>query len=393
MIGKMDYSKYGDFGYNIFGPFLYGFTKWLRERILLNGDAKIFFFSRDGYIMQKAYMLFEGKKALGLKEEYVYFSRNSLRRCLLWKTNSYEESLKYLSKERFTEFAELASYYGLEQDELMPLLDNVGLKWNDNLSFNGLADNKSVKKIYDHFEDYIKQQSYAQYLTVVTYLKQIEMSGNCAIVDIGWHGTMQFYLEQLIELSGIEARINGYYVGHHSYVPVKGKAEGFVYNQDNLKYKNQIRCFFGVGEKFFQSMDGSTDHYKALNGKIVPELKPYEYSGDQTIKTCISILHKGALNYVKESILSGVSFAKNEDYFMPLLKFGKSPSYEQTQMFKFFYNTDGGKIYYIPQKSLSSYKPNEFFWALISSPWKTGFMKASFRFPFPYYWIYSLIKR
>ena len=108
----MNKNIYYNFGHDIFGPFLYGFTKWLRAKIRENGDQKVFFFSRDGYIMQHAWNVFENAEPSGVEEKYVYFSRNSLRRGLLWSCKSYEESLQYLSKRRFVDMAEIASYYG-----------------------------------------------------------------------------------------------------------------------------------------------------------------------------------------------------------------------------------------------------------------------------------------
>jgi len=389
----MGNNEYYTFGYDLFGPFLYGFTKWLRDRIVSNGDTKIFFFSRDGYIMQKAYLLFEEKAPLRLEQSYVYFSRNSLRRSLLWKCDSYEESLQYLSKERFTEFAEVMSYYGLTHEEVLPLMKKTGAEWNEVSRFEHLAHNNKVRSVYETFKSIIDERSRLQYDTVIAYLKQIGMQGQCAIVDIGWHGTMQYYLEKLIENSGIDAKINGYYVGHHSYVPVKGGADGFVYNQDNLTYKNQIRCFFGLGEKLFQSLEGSTDHYLHSNGKVEAVLKPYEYENDRRMVERINLLHSGALDFVREGIKHDIRYESFSDAFLPLLRFGMSPSYNQTRMFRSFYNSDGGKVYYIPQKPLYEYSVKEFFRALVNSPWKTGFMKAAFRIPFPYYWIYSFMRR
>lgn len=389
----MNNINYRQFGHDIFGPFLYGFTKWLRERIVSNGDTKIFFFSRDGYIMQKAYQLFEEKEPLNLVQSYVYFSRNSLRRGLLWKCRTYEESIQYLSKERFTEFAEIVSYYGLTREEVEPLMKEIGAEWSEVSPFEHLPKNNKVRKLFETFRETIEQRSKQQFDTTILYLKQIGMRDSCAIVDIGWHGTMQYYLEKLIEFGEIDARINGYYVGHHSYVPIKGKAEGYVYSQENLKFKDQIRCFFGLGEKLFQSLEGSTDHYQQIGGEVRAVLKPYEYEDDEIVRECINYLHSGSLEFVKNGIKAGLVYSNLSEAFMPLMNFGMNPSYQQTQMFKSFYNTDGGKIYYIPQKALFKYHPKEFFRALVNSPWKTGFMKAAFRIPFPYYRIYSFMRK
>ena len=57
------------------------------------------------------------------------------------------------------------------------------------------------------------------------------------------------------------------------------------------------------------------------------------------------------------------------------------------------YNMDGTKVYYLCQKPIYQYNLKEFIHACRNSVWKTGFMKSAFKFPFPYYFIYELIKK
>lgn len=389
----MNKNIYYNFGHDIFGPFLYGFTKWLRAKIRENGDQKVFFFSRDGYIMQHAWNVFENAEPSGVEEKYVYFSRNSLRRGLLWSCKSYEESLQYLSKRRFVDMAEIASYYGLTHEELEVCLNEVGVGWNENMLYHNLAYNDKIRTLYERYNAVIKERSKAQYETVIAYIKQIGMQGHCAIVDIGWHGTMQYYLEKLLDIAKIEVRLNGYYVGVNPILPIKSEAHGYVFNKNNLKYRKAALCFLGGFEKLFQSKEGSTDHYVIKEKMVAPVLKKYEYEGDTRLIGYINQLQDGALKYVAQSVKDNVAFEKDEEAFMPLIKFGKNPSYKDTQMFRFFYVEDGEKQFFIPQKPLYKFKPKEFVLALSNSIWKTGFMKAAFRIPLPYFWIYNIIRK
>lgn len=392
-MNKIYQEDYYHFGYTVFGPFLYGFTGWLRNCLKNDIVEKIFFFSRDGYMMQKAYSVMDEYASLNLPHEYVYFSRNSLRRALLWKCESYVDSLKYLSKQRFTAFSEIASYYGLKRDEVDDILVEIGLAWEENILFESLPTNDKVMSVYQQYKDRIGEISRQQYDELVCYLKQIEMSGNCAIVDIGWHGTMQYYLECLLELSGLKANITGYYVGVNPIVPLKGKTKGYMYREGDLKYRKPLLCFFGGIEKLFQSLEGSTDSYRKSEEKILPVLKPYEYVDDDVIIRYIEELQNGGLDYVREATQDRIKIENNSSLYIPLMKFGMYPTLSQTRIFRFFYTTDGEKLYFLPQKSLFRYKPKEFLLALSNSMWKTGFMKEVFKIPFPYYWIYKLIRK
>lgn len=386
-------NHYYHFGHTIFGPFLYGFTGWLRDCLKNDSIEKIFFFSRDGYMMQKAYSVMDEYQPLELTHNYVYFSRNSLRRALLWKCENYIDSLQYLSKQRFTAFSEIASYYGLKRNEVNNMLTRIGLKWDTNLLFESLPTNTLIESVYQQYKNKINQQSRKQFDDLVRYLKQIGMTDNCAIVDIGWHGTMQYYLECILEASGIRANINGYYVGVNPIIPLKGQAKGYLFHQGNLKYRKPLLCFFGGIEKLFQSLEGSTDSYEEKGGQIIPILKSYEYADDNTIKGYIKELQNGGLDYVHKAIRQHIQNTNNTELYMPLVKFGMYPTLSQTRIFRFFYTYDGERLYFLPQKSIFHYKPKEFLLALSNSMWKTGFMKEAFKIPFPYYWIYKFIRK
>ena len=187
--------------------------------------------------------------------------------------------------------------------------------------------------------------------------------------------------------------MNGYYVGTNPIKPHKGKSEGYLYNEGNLLLRKSVLCFLGGYEKLFQSLEGSTDGYTTEGDKVVPLLKPYEYEDDCEIQSYVQDLQTGALDYVRQGVGNHLMFDNKRDAYSKLIRFGKSPSYTETQMFRFFYIADGGRSYFLPQKSILRYSPKEFMLALSNSVWKTGFLKAAFWLPFPYYWIYNLIRK
>lgn len=390
----MNMNQYSHFGYNIFGPFLNDFTKWLRFELQKQKPNKIFFFSRDGFMMQKAYNIMEKNNTLGISQEYVYFSRNSLRRALLWTCQTYEDSLIFLTRQRHITFSEIASYYGITENNCKNFLERNNVKWNDIIEFGNLRRNTIIHNLFNEYKKNIFQISREQYNDVICYLQQIKMNGNVAIVDIGWHGSMQYYLELIIKHASINADITGYYLGINPIVPLNGKVKGYLYNTSEDKLRKMMLCFLGGAEKLFQSLEGSTDNYCRIDERIEIIKKPYEFEYDETIKQYITDWQNGALNYIEkmESFQQKNALIGKKAY-MPLIKVGINPTYKETQLFRFFYTWDGEKIYFIPQKPLYKYKPKEFIHALSQSMWKTGFMKAAFRIPFPYYWIYKLIRK
>ena len=68
---------YSKFGYEKFGPLLYGFCRWIDEKVKKYNIQQIFFMARDGYIVKKVYELLHPDTTINI----VYFemSRRSIR--------------------------------------------------------------------------------------------------------------------------------------------------------------------------------------------------------------------------------------------------------------------------------------------------------------------------
>ena len=261
---------------------------------------------------------------------------------------------------------------------------------DEELEFTNILNNKTVKKIYSLLKEKINKKSKNQANLLKQYLKQISFKGNIAIVDIGWYGSMQYYLEKFAKMHNIPVHITGYYVGIEQSDNVIGNCYGYVYSKKNLKRKKDLLCCFGLLERLFQSREGSTLGYRLEKNKVVPTLDNYEYKDNKELIQHIKDMQVGALNFVKVNLSNKL---ENMDLINPLINAGKSPTLSETKLFKDYYLMDGSKIFFIPQKVIYKYSIKEFVHALSNSPWKTGFMKAAFKIDFPYYKIYSLLKK
>lgn len=382
-------SDYYRFGVEKFGPFLYGYTQWLHNEIKKEGFSKIFFFARDGYMMEKAFQIFDKD----LDTQYVYFSRKSIRQALLYKCSSYKDSLKYLTWERFITIGKLLEYYGFSLREREKIADREALNLEENLSYIELCSNKKMEKLYDSIKDMIAVNSKHQDDMLREYLNIINMKDKCAIVDIGWHGSIQFYLDEYFKHIGRKAEFYGYYVGIDPMFNLKSKNFGWLYNRDDKKLRKDVLCFFGVYEKLFQSKEGSTYGYEMVNDSVVPVLTDYEYSGDKQTIERIGDWQKGAMDFVRIAVERKMEIDDNRAWAYPLVELGKNPSNADVEFLSFLYNTDGSKIYFVSQKPIFQYKLKELLFALSNSVWKTGFMKSVFKLPLPYYFIYKALRK
>lgn len=384
-------SAYYNFGLTRFGPFLYGYTKWLHDSISKSGCKKVFFFSRDGYMMKKAFDRINGDDSIAT--EYVYFSRKSIRGALIHYTNNYEESLKYLSWQRYVSFGTILEYYGFSESERESISHQFKIKLDEYFPYESLKSNDELKNIYVSLNSQINKHSKDQDALLERYLSQIDMNGMCSIVDIGWHGTMQSNLEEYAKLKRLDLNVLGYYVGINPVKSVIGAVNGYIYNPNDLKMRKDMLCFFGICEKFFQSLEGSTTGYKLIKGVVVPDLTEYELAHDAESINCIKEWQDGALKFVDLACSGKFDVINVRDWALPLVRFGKQPTLADIRLFKKLYNVDGNREYYVAQKPLYKYKPGELKMVLSNSPWKTGFMKSVFIVPFPYFWIYRLLRK
>lgn len=385
----MDINEYAvKLGRDYFGPFLLGFTRWLKKSIDSKNINKVFFFSRDGYMMAKSFEILNDDAGYGYECEYVYFSRSSIRHALLWRSNTYEDSIKYLTQERLVSLGKLLKYYGLSENIQQEICKKYNVELTDTYRLEQISNDNQLKTIYTDYKALINDNSLKQAELLRCYIKQIGMVGECAIVDIGWHGSMQYYLEQFFEYEQIKVKFTGFYVGINPTTEIKGDVYGYIFYPGNLKYRKNVLCFLGGYEKLFQSLEGSTVGYEYRHDKVVPKMEDYEYGDD--LKAIISLWQESAIEYIKTN---SHSMFDNKHLSKKLIKFGMNPPMWGIELFKDFSLNDGQIQFFVSPKSILKYNIKELTNYLGSSVWKTGFLKSLFKVPAPYFIIYKLLRK
>lgn len=380
-------NDYYQFGLDYFGPFLLGFIRWLCRKLEQNNIHKVYFFARDGYMMEKAFNLIMHEE---IHAEYVYFSRKSIRQSLLYQCKCYEESLQYISAETSITLGGILEYYGFDEEERCAIATSKRLDLKQDYNAKTLKDDKMLEKLYIGLQSEINKKSKKQDALLLRYLHQIAMVGRVAIVDIGWKGSMQYYLESFISAHNLAIEIEGYYVGIKPQKPLSGKTYGFLFDADHEKLRKKVLCFAGISERLFQSLEGSTYGYQEADDEVKPILNTYEYADDAILKNHIQEIHRGALSYISQN---QNTVRENHVLAEKLMRFGVRPTLKELSLFAPFYNTDGTREYYVSQKPLYKYSFKELRHAISNSSWKNGFFKSIFKIPFPYYEVYRLLKK
>lgn len=401
-------NRYFRFGYEKFGPFLWGYTKWIYDTMTEKNIDKIYFFARDGFIMKQAFDYVNRQKQF--HTFYLEVSRRSLRVPILWMDSSFDTVMNMLSPSKRFPISVLFDGVGLDIRRYADLLLKYG--YNEEVTFDrkNVCSDLNLRNMYEEMRSDIESLSKQEYQMLMQYISQNDLHGKFAIVDIGWSGGMQRFLHQTLNRLKIEHEIFGCYTGVASYyrrntdiVPVldlNGYLFDFLHNENAVDLRNS---FVGLFEMLFLERDGSVKNYTIEeNGYIRAVRYPYEYmqNGKPTEEQRrIEQLQAGALAFVekasKNPVLMGLDYSANE-LFKELYRTGTNPNREELQMFADFNFLDEGEINALAApKSILYYTihPMKLKNDFLKSRWKTGFMKRLFKLPLPYEKIYRQLLR
>lgn len=400
-------DPYYKFGYEKFGPFLWGYVKWLHLNFKKENIKKVFFFSRDGYIMKKAYDLLYHDD---IKDLYLEVSRRSLRVPVLWLNSNFENYINMISPSKLITIQSIFDGAGLDINNYKQLLIKYNFTKKSNFDRDEILENSQLKELYTELLPEILKKSKSEYKLLQQYLNQQGVSGKFAMVDIGWGGSMERYLTQTLNTLRIPHDIYGYYIGVADYYkknvkefPLKMKGYLFDFKNDSNAVDKRS-SFVGLFESLFLEQAGSVESYKLENnGKIVSNRYPYEYLiNKKSTFELMSVrkIQKGAIDFIKDArqdfILSKLLKFDSNELYQGIEQTGMQPNKEDLKLFADFHFYDEGRDDRLAApRSVFTYikKPRKLKEDFLISRWKIGFMKRIFKIKLPYQNIYKYMQR
>lgn len=280
-------DDYKAIGYNYFGSLLTGFTQWLVSDIKGKQINRILFFSRDGFVMQKAFNILYPEE----KSDYVVISRRSITVPQLIDSKSWNDvinTLAYVKREEL--WKTLLHKIGL--DDSHSIIKKLESKFGLNVTKEQLLHSEEYVNAFDEVKDMMWKNASIEEKEARQYLEKY-FKGKVAIVDIGWYGTMQQNLESFF--SGDKVEMNGYYIGllaKDGYAREQRQGYIYDYKREATFEASLIYGFNGLIESFFSANHGSAKKYE--NGQ--PVLEEWE-SENWPI---ISKIQEGALQFCKD---------------------------------------------------------------------------------------------
>ncbi|MCI6989611.1 MAG: hypothetical protein MR902_08695 [Campylobacter sp.] len=385
-----------DLGYECFGILLFNFCIWLNNNVKKNEISKILFFSRDGYIIKKAYdILFPNSN-----NTYFYASRRGLIVPTLFKINDFFELKDFMHLKKTISLHNFIKSVGLEDVDLT----KYKIKHNINDDFivdtNHPADNFLL--FFNDIKKEIISNSKKEFDIISKYIKDNLQDKKIAIVDIGWHGNMQKAIFNILKLIDIKCELYGFYVGvrdSNSKQSHNNHMKGFLFDdrKENKKFNLASTSIF---ESVFLANHGSVKKFNinSITFKIEPIFYKYEYlnENNEYIDDYYKIqkFQNGALKFVIDFKKSNIKFLQF-DTFYSFNQLLNKPTLEIAEKFgnlKFFDVDESfiakpkGRLYYF-------FHPNVFISDLKNSSWRIGFLKRVFVVNVRYDLIISFVKR
>ena len=328
-----------EFGYGVGGPLLFGFVSWLIESLRISGVSTVCFLARDGYIMKAIYDRMAMRTSDLPPSRYLYASRRAL--CVPAFTAFDHATLELFSGgDLGTPIRHFLERLGL---------DVGGVRVRRAMALHGIRENqvlkheferRFVKAILRTLEPDLQAIARLERDTIMSYFGSIGITepGHIAIVDIGWHGTMQEYIRRIFDKEGVTTAISGYYVATfppaEERVHSSGEMQGYVaqFGQPRIHYET-IRLCVEVFELLCSAPHGSVLGVKDENNEWIPICDSPEWE-DSRIETS-TLIHQGILDFVDSALeLSNRNFPLSldlEEVMAPIHRILSNPTHEEVK--------------------------------------------------------------
>lgn len=290
-------------GYYGQGPMLLGYTKWLMEKAIRDGVKRLYFLSRDGLIMKEAYDRIAQNYPNAPTSHYLLCSRRAVNLAKVRDEHDIMDLL-HVDYARTTIQHLLSSRFGVYPANIPPEILS-----KHNLALDTVVTNKHQEMLKPLFRDLLPLIVSAASKERANYLEYLEGTGlldtgEVALVDIGYAGTMQ---ESLYLLTDRQKLFGGYYLMTFRQalkrvdaygMPIRGYLGEFVDRHDtHHPFCRNVPLY----ETLFSSVDTSFVRMdRDWNGQLTPIFMD-RFPAEAKREEVIHRIHKGALSFIEEA--------------------------------------------------------------------------------------------
>lgn len=365
--------------YQEFAPALWKFCEWVENKSKEDKCDQLIFLAREGAFLKKLFDLYCTNSEITTMTFYA--SRRSVLASSSdinwdWMPQFFENTTVGILQETFhiyhNEFELLLAKENITRDTLVK-------------NWSGL----------DKVKTWCNSWSLSQRKIMMQMLNdKLKLRGNIGIVDVGWKGSTQYFLQQIFEASEIPVKLHGFYLGEFTDARHHIDKQGFLCSSNNITLKEAVLNAGFIFENCLSPLFGTTVGYRLTeDGKASPILDQSNVFEDEHVKT----VQMAIIDYFKimKSYKNHVKYGSDwaiRNLFIHL----NHPSYAMACMLGDIRWKDFEAIRYVAKpKALRTYlqKPGELMKDIHECGWNSAFCLRVFRIPFPYFEVYTLLKK
>lgn len=182
--GMVEIKDNYEMGYCVFGPVILTFFLWLLRKSREDVIEKLVFMARDGYFLIEDFKYL--CEQMGEKRECCYLGI-SRQLAMGASVESWQDLMEYVS---------------------MPYTGSMPELFEDRLGIKGVKE-ECGKALEDYVKEYLPEiQNYIEDIrkNYLKYVGEMGFDDSCAVIDLGYYGNNQMYLNRLVK-----GKISGYY--------------------------------------------------------------------------------------------------------------------------------------------------------------------------------------
>ncbi|GEQ20927.1 hypothetical protein CBU02nite_14330 [Clostridium butyricum] len=289
-INNQDKDFWYNLGAKVGGPLYLGLLQWLEKELKNQNIHKVYFLSRDGYILNSLF------NELGKESTYLYTSRRAL---LLASIDELDEDAlnnlpPYTFGQQVKEILEYLNIDGIEEK----MVKEAGFDSLDSI-IKDSVDFEKMKKLFLLNKKIILGKCKEERENIKIYLNSIDFFNNDSIIfDCGWNGSSQYLLEKV--LSKLEYKNDNLFLysgildNAKSRKQLNGKKfKSYLFGHDyNLHIEEKVKDTIVILELFFGAPHSSVKRY-LKDGIEFENIEP-----DHTHKESIC---EGIQDYINQS--------------------------------------------------------------------------------------------
>ena len=206
-------------GYELAGPLMFAFVRWIAQQASAQGVRKLFFLSRDGYQLEKTFRACAAQWGLQIESVYLLASRRLLNLARIERLD--EAALDFLmTADAFLRVRDFLERIGLAAAPLTAEVRRAGFSGlNEEITtgggyFRSAAHQERMRQLLLSIAPQILAIAQAEREKVRAYFGEAGfVPGPIAIVDLGWQASSLRSLQDLLRQQQPGFRLRGYYFG------------------------------------------------------------------------------------------------------------------------------------------------------------------------------------